>query len=32
VLPSVFVSVCDLGTSTNSHPIPQFGCRTTERI
>jgi len=26
------VSVCDLGTSTNSHPSPQFGCRTRERI
>ena len=25
------LTVCDLGTSTNSHPSPQSGCRTTER-
>jgi len=24
------VCVCDLGTSTNSHSSPQFGCSTTE--
>jgi len=29
--PSVSVSVCDLGTTTNSHPSPQFRCSTTER-
>jgi len=23
------VTVCGLGTSTNSHPSPQFGCSTT---
>jgi hypothetical protein len=28
---SASVSVCDLGTSTNSHPNPPFGCSTTER-
>jgi len=25
------LTVCDLGTSTNSQPSPQFGCSTTER-
>jgi len=28
---SVSVSVCGLGTSTNSYPSFQFGCSTTER-
>ena len=26
----VCLIVCDLGTSTNSHSSPQFGCSTTE--
>ena len=27
----VCVCVCDLGSSTNSHSSPQFGCSTTEK-
>jgi hypothetical protein len=30
IQPSVSVSMFDLGTSTNSHPSPQFGCSTAE--